>query len=92
VGAEIARPYLVGLLAEVHEAAGEIEPTLAILAAAEVARATRELRYEPGILRPESELLLRQSITDRRGHRPARGQPPGAGRRLRRRANRAAER
>jgi predicted ATPase len=66
-GAEIARPYLLGLLAEVHEAAGEIEPTLAVLAeAAEVARATGELWYEPEIRRREGELLLRQSITNRR--------------------------
>ena len=66
-GAEIARPYLLGLRAEVHEAAGEIEPALATLAeAAEVARATGELWYEPEIRRREGELLLRQSITNRR--------------------------
>ena len=42
-------------------------PRLAILAeAAEVARATGELWYEPEIRRREGELLLRQSITNLR--------------------------
>lgn len=66
-GAEIARPYLLGLRAEVHEAAAETEQALAVLAeAAEVARTTGECWYEPEIRRREGELLLRQSITNRR--------------------------
>jgi predicted ATPase len=66
-GAEIARPYLLGLQAEVHEAAAETEQALGVLAeAAEVARTTGERWYEPEIRRREGELLLRQSITNRR--------------------------
>ena len=65
-GVEIARPYLLALLAEVHGAA-ETETALAALAeGAEVARTTGELWYEAEIRRQEGELLLRQSITNRR--------------------------
>lgn len=66
-GAEIARPYLLGLRAGVHETAAEIEQALGVLAeAAEVASSTGERWYEPEIRRREGELLLRQSITNRR--------------------------
>ena len=66
-GVEIARPYLLCLLAEVHGAATETEHALAALAeAAEVAHATREGWYEAEVRRQEGELLLRQSITNRR--------------------------
>ena len=66
-GVAIARPYLLCLSAEVHGAATEIEPALAALAeAAEVGRATRERWWEAEVWRNEGELLLRQSITNRR--------------------------
>jgi predicted ATPase len=66
-GVEIARPYLLALLAEVSEAAAERDAALAALAeAAEVARSTGELWYEAEIRRQEGELLLRQSVTNRR--------------------------
>ncbi len=66
-GMEIARPYLLGLLAEVHGALRETEPALDVLdEAANVANATGEHWYEPEIRRQEGELLLRQSITNRR--------------------------
>ena len=66
-GGEIARPYLLGLRAGVHETAAEIEQALGVLAeAAEVASSTGERWYEPEIRRREGELLLRQSITNRR--------------------------
>jgi predicted ATPase len=66
-GMEIARPYLLGLLAEVHGALLETEPALELLdEAANVAHATGERWYEPEIRRQEGELLLRQSITNRR--------------------------
>jgi predicted ATPase len=66
-GVEIARPYLLCLLADVHGAATETEPALAAVAeAAEVVRATRERWYEAEVWRQEGELLLRQSITNRR--------------------------
>jgi predicted ATPase len=66
-GVEIARPYLLGLLAEVHGALYETEPALdALDEAAKVACATGEHWYEPEILRREGELLLRQSVTNRR--------------------------
>ena len=66
-GAEIARPYLLGLLAEVHEATAESEQALGVLAeAADLARTTGERWYEPEIQRRQGELLLRQSITNRR--------------------------
>jgi predicted ATPase len=66
-GVEIARPYLLCLLAEVLGAATATEPALAALGeAAEVARTTRERWYEAEIWRQEGELLLRQSITNRR--------------------------
>ncbi|MGH8723048.1 MAG: hypothetical protein ACREU4_13745, partial [Burkholderiales bacterium] len=51
-GMEIARPYLLGLLAEVHGAQSETEPALDVLdEAANVANATGEHWYEPEILR-----------------------------------------
>ena len=66
-GMEIARPYLLGLLADVHGALLETEPALDVLdEAANVANATGEHWYEPEIRRQEGELLLRQSITNRR--------------------------
>jgi predicted ATPase len=66
-GAKIARPYLLGLRAGVHEAAAETEQALGLLAdAAEVARTTGERWYEPEIYRRQGELLLRQSVTNRR--------------------------
>jgi predicted ATPase len=66
-GAKIARPYLLSLRAAVHEAAGETEQALGVLAdAAELARTTGERWYEPEILRRQGELLLRQSVTNRR--------------------------
>ena len=66
-GVEIARPYLLGLLAEVHGALFETEPALDVLdEAAKVVHATGEHWYEPEILRREGELLLRQSVTNRR--------------------------
>jgi predicted ATPase len=66
-GMGIARPYLLGLLAEVHGALLETEPALDVLDdAAKVADATGERWYEPEIRRQEGELLLRQSITNRR--------------------------
>jgi predicted ATPase len=66
-GVEIARPYLLALLAEVHGSAAEVEHALAVLAeGAEVACATGERWYEAEIRRQEGELLLRQSITNRR--------------------------
>jgi predicted ATPase len=66
-GAKIARPYLLSLRADVHEAAAETEPALAVLAdAAELARTTGERWYEPEILRRQGELLLRQSVSNRR--------------------------
>jgi predicted ATPase len=66
-GVEIARPYLLALLAEVSEAAAERDAALAALAeAANVARSTGELWYEAEIRRQEGELLLRQSVTNRR--------------------------
>jgi predicted ATPase len=52
-GMEIARPYLLGLLDFLDEAA-------------KVVHATGEHWYEPEIRRQEGELLLRQSITNRR--------------------------
>jgi predicted ATPase len=65
-GMEIARPYLLGLLAEVHGAL-DTEPALDVLdEAAYVADATGEHWYEPEIRRLEGALLLRQSITNRR--------------------------
>ena len=66
-GVEIARPYLLALLAEVHQAAAETEAALAALAeAARAARSTGERWYEAEIRRQEGELLLRQSVTNRR--------------------------
>jgi predicted ATPase len=66
-GVEIARPYLLGLLAELHGRLLETEPALELLdEAANVAHATGERWYEPEIRRQEGELLLRQSITNRR--------------------------
>jgi predicted ATPase len=66
-GMGIARPYLLGLLADVHGARSETAPALEVLdEAAEVAGATGERWYEPEIRRREGELLLRQSITNRR--------------------------
>jgi predicted ATPase len=65
-GMEMARPYLLGLLAEVH-GAGETEPALDVLdEAAHLANATGEHWYEPEIRRLEGALFLRQSITNRR--------------------------
>ena len=64
---KIARPYLLGLQAAVHDAAAETEQALAVLAeAAEIACTTGERWYEPEIRRRRGELLLRQSITNRR--------------------------
>jgi predicted ATPase len=66
-GMEIARPYLLGLLAELHGALLETEPALDVLdEGANLANATGEHWYEPEIRRQEGELLLRQSITNRR--------------------------
>ncbi len=66
-GMEIARPYLLGLLAEMHGALPETELALDLLdEGAEVANASGERWYEPEIRRQEGELLLRQSITNRR--------------------------
>ena len=66
-GMGIARPYLLSLLADVHGALLETGPALEVLnEAAEVASATGERWYEPEIRRREGELLLRQSITNRR--------------------------
>jgi predicted ATPase len=66
-GVKIARPYLLGLQAAVHDAAAETEQALAVLAeAAEIACTTGERWYEPEIRRRQGELLLRQSITNRR--------------------------
>jgi predicted ATPase len=66
-GAKIARPYLLSLSAAVHETAGENEQALDVLAdAAELARTTGERWYEPEILRRQGDLLLRQSVTNRR--------------------------
>ena len=66
-GAKIARPYLLGLRAGAHEAAAETEQALGVLAdAAELARTTGERWYEPEILRRQGELLLRQSVSNRR--------------------------
>jgi predicted ATPase len=66
-GMAIGRPYLLGLLAEVHGALLETEPVLDVLdEAARVADATGERWYEPEIRRQEGLLLLRQSITNRR--------------------------
>jgi predicted ATPase len=66
-GAEIARPYLLALLAEVHAAAGGVEHALAALAeGVEVASATGERWYEAELRRREGVLLLGQSIVNRR--------------------------
>jgi predicted ATPase len=66
-GMAIARPYLLGLLAEAHAARAETEPALGVLdEAAKVADATGERWYESEIRRQEGALLLRQSITNRR--------------------------
>jgi predicted ATPase len=66
-GAEIARPYLLALLAEVHAAAGGAEHALAALAEGiEVAGATGERWYEAELRRREGALLLGQSIVNRR--------------------------
>jgi predicted ATPase len=66
-GMEMARPYLLGLLAEVHGGLLETEPALDLLdQGANLADATGERWYEPEIRRQEGELLLRQSITNRR--------------------------
>jgi predicted ATPase len=66
-GTEIARPYLLGLLAEVHGAQVEVEPALDLLdEAADAANASGERWYEPEIRRQEGELFLRRSITNRR--------------------------
>jgi predicted ATPase len=66
-GTEIARPYLLGLLAELHGALLETEPALDVLdEGANVAGATGEQWYAPELRRQEGELLLRQSITNRR--------------------------
>jgi predicted ATPase len=66
-GAKIARPYLLSLRAGVHEAGAETEQALSVLAeAAEVTRTTGERWYEPEIYRRQGELLLRQSVTNRR--------------------------
>jgi predicted ATPase len=66
-GVEIARPYLLALLAEIHQAAADTEAALAALAeAAKTARSTGECWYEAEIRRREGELLLRQSVTNRR--------------------------
>jgi predicted ATPase len=65
-GMAIARPYLLGLLGEVH-GAPEAEPALDVLdEAACVADATGEHWYEPEVRRLEGALFLRQSITNRR--------------------------
>jgi len=66
-GTEIARPYLLGLLAELHAALLETEPALDMLdEGANIAEATGEQWYAPEIRRQEGELLLRQSIANRR--------------------------
>jgi predicted ATPase len=65
-GMAIARPYLLGLLAEVHGALAP-QPALDVLdEAASVAEAAGEHWYEPEIRRLQGALLLRQSITNRR--------------------------
>jgi len=66
-GAEIARPYLLALLAEAHAAAGGAERALAALAeGVDVACATGERWYEAEMRRREGALLLGQSIVNRR--------------------------
>jgi predicted ATPase len=66
-GAEIARPYLLALLAEAHAAAGQAEDALAALAeGTEVSGATGERWYEGELRRQEGALLLGQSIVNRR--------------------------
>jgi predicted ATPase len=66
-GAEIARPYLLALLAEAHAAAGGAERALAALAeGVKVACATGERWYEAEMRRREGALLLGQSIVNRR--------------------------
>jgi predicted ATPase len=66
-GMGIARPYLLSLLADLHGTRLETDAALEVLdEGAEVACATGERWYEPEIRRRQGELLLRQSITNRR--------------------------
>lgn len=66
-GAGVARPYLLALIAEVDGAAGRTEKALAALAEGALAsRTTGECWYEAELHRQEGELLLRQSIANRR--------------------------
>jgi predicted ATPase len=65
VGAQIARPHFLALLAEAHAAAGQVEAGLDVLAEAlALVDYTAERYWEAEIYRLKGELLWRQAIPD----------------------------
>jgi len=64
-GAEVVRPYVLGLLAEAHAKVGQQEAGLTLLAEAlAVVNDTGERRWEPELYRLKGELLLQQATSD----------------------------
>jgi predicted ATPase len=66
-GAELGRPFLLGLLVDAQERARDPEHGLwALSEALETSRSTGERWYEPELCRQEGEILLERSIANRK--------------------------